>query len=394
MPVPTRQERRFFLFVLVAAAAITFAQLNLAQLLHVRQGKSLVPDIDWRETFVSSASNIDSTNSAPAEKPKRLPHSTNTNKNAVQVRPQNVNGGAFVHMGKTGGSTLSILLKNGCHSFMAHPCRNISTAIETPASRLIQSYYHVPDFGLLPQSNHDFYLVTARDPLDRTVSAFCHEHIRNRDARNETAVGPFLRWKYDEAYACFPTLESFVSHLNGHDSVHFHYPYHKREIHARPCQDFARAAFHGSVKLFNLFYFNYQRIQSFLEQVQLRKNLTIYVARQEKLWDDWKEINNRWLAVETATKTFGLNKSPQPPTENRRNTTDLELLNKLPVTRDLTPAGVESLCQALQSEYKAYFWLLKQARNLHRSSPSDWDFSLIRAKERCGAHLDVDALAA
>jgi hypothetical protein len=65
---------------------------------------------------------------------------------------QRPDGGAFVHMGKTGGSALSILLRNGCHSWMAHPCRNITN--ETIASELIESYYHVPDFGFLRQSQH------------------------------------------------------------------------------------------------------------------------------------------------------------------------------------------------------------------------------------------------
>jgi len=54
---------------------------------------------------------------------------------------QSPEGGAFVHIGKTGGSSLSVLLRNGCHSWMPHPCRNVTR--ETRASELIESYYHV-----------------------------------------------------------------------------------------------------------------------------------------------------------------------------------------------------------------------------------------------------------
>jgi hypothetical protein len=32
----------------------------------------------------------------------------------------------FIHVGKTGGSTISKLLRNGCTSFVAGPCRNIT----------------------------------------------------------------------------------------------------------------------------------------------------------------------------------------------------------------------------------------------------------------------------
>lgn len=106
---------------------------------------------------------------------------------ATKIIPtmQSPNGGAFVHMGKTGGSTLSVLLKNGCHSYVPHPCRNISSSDESIASELVESYYHVPDFGLLQQSKHDFYIITTRDPFDRVVSSFTYEHYLNRVARKE-----------------------------------------------------------------------------------------------------------------------------------------------------------------------------------------------------------------
>lgn len=48
--------------------------------------------------------------------------------------------GAFIHMGKTGGSSLSLLLRNGCHSFMPKPCRTVP--LETIVSRLVGTYYH------------------------------------------------------------------------------------------------------------------------------------------------------------------------------------------------------------------------------------------------------------
>ena len=62
--------------------------------------------------------------------------------------------GAFIHVGKTGGSTLSLLLRNGCHSFVPKPCVNRHTGKlfipknatdETMVSKLT-TYY------LLPQS--------------------------------------------------------------------------------------------------------------------------------------------------------------------------------------------------------------------------------------------------
>lgn len=62
----------------------------------------------------------------------------------VQMRRQpswdSLNDGAFIHMGKTGGSSISLLLRNGCHSFMPKPCRTVP--LETIVSKLVGTYYH------------------------------------------------------------------------------------------------------------------------------------------------------------------------------------------------------------------------------------------------------------
>lgn len=41
----------------------------------------------------------------------------------------------FVHIGKTGGSTISNLLRNGCNSFQSGPCRFVAN--ETRVSKLV-----------------------------------------------------------------------------------------------------------------------------------------------------------------------------------------------------------------------------------------------------------------
>lgn len=275
-----------------------------------------------------------------------------------------------MHMGKTGGSTLSLLLRNGCHSYMAHPCREVDH--ESMASKLIESYYHVPDFGLLRQSHHDFYLITTRDPLDRTISAFVFEHIRNKDARDET-IDEFKRPKYEWAYQCFPTLQSFVDLLGDGDqdpSTQFRYPYSQAMVVADSCTDLARAAFHGRVKIYSHLFFSFQRIGTLIPQINRQ---TLYVTRQEHLWDDWRAVN------EALGQTDGPAYIP-PHQEEVRNTTVLELQDRLPVTRELNERGREMLCRALEEEYQAYFWFLGHAKNL---SPHDISQSIAHAKKNC-----------
>jgi hypothetical protein len=279
---------------------------------------------------------------------------------------QSPHGGAFVHLGKTGGSTISVVLRNGCHSFLPHPCRNVTN--ETIASKLVQSYYHVPDFGLLKQGLHDFYLVSTRDPLDRFVSSFVYEHFANRLARGES-MDPKNIQKLQDAYSCFPTLEAFVSFLDSNEPIQFEYPYPQNTVRNENCQDLARAALYGKVRIYGHLFFGYGRIRSFLMSSS-NQPLTIYVTRQEHLQEDWVAVNRR---LGQASAVLSL-----PHQRNLRNTTLGP--HTMPVSRRLSLRGKRLLCRALTGEYKAYLWFLRQARNL---SPEDVSESIRYSMLQC-----------
>jgi hypothetical protein len=93
--------------------------------------------------------------------------------------------GAFLHIGKTGGSTLSHLLRHGCHSWAPKPCQ--IPANETYISQL-STYYHVPDFKKLNKTAYSFYTISLRDPLERTLSAFTYSHPANQRARGRRRI--------------------------------------------------------------------------------------------------------------------------------------------------------------------------------------------------------------
>lgn len=318
---------------------------------------------------------------SPPQEPQ-YKHVSKSDITAETVKNLSPNGGGFIHIGKTGGSTLSLLLRNGCHSFMKHPCYNISE--ESPASGLIEKYYHVPDFGLLRDSNHDFYVITARDPFDRAVSAFVYDHIRNRDARNET-VDTWQRERYEAAYVCFPTLEVFAAYLKGNSSD-FQYPYHRMEVRPESCRDLARAAFHGRVRIYSHFYFGLEKIRSFIPEAE---NRVFYLIRQERLWEDWVNIN-RILETTYALSSHGSPYDVPPESRgDRRNSTTLELNKLLPVGKNLSSLATQSLCRALETEYMAFFWFLIRATNIDNEQVN---FSLNRAKVLCGRHLDMDEI--
>ncbi|CAB9511645.1 expressed unknown protein [Seminavis robusta] len=281
----------------------------------------------------------------------------------IQMRRQpgyekNTNG-AFIHMGKTGGSTLSLRLRNGCHSYMTKPCRSVP--LETVASRLVGTYYHVPDFGLIPQSKHPFYIMTLRDPFQRSVSAFVYEHLDNVKARGET-ISPLSEEAKTEAKKCFPTLETFVEYI-GDNPDDYDYPYHRSQIVATNCTSLARAVMDAKVRRFNHFFFPFQKIRDF---IPTDNNPIIFATRQEHLWYDWKKIN--FLLGQVGDVVT-------PPDKAR----DLSDVNQ-PVTRDLSELGRHRLCKALQKEYDGYVRILREAINLN---DKDVEESLAEIHQNC-----------
>ena len=57
---------------------------------------------------------------------------------------------------------------------------------ESQLSKLIEHYYHVPDFWRLPTSNHETFLISMRDVFDRSISSLLYQHPLNAQAYNLT----------------------------------------------------------------------------------------------------------------------------------------------------------------------------------------------------------------
>ena len=106
--------------------------------------------------------------------------------------PDNNRRIAFIHIGKSGGSTISVLLRNGCMTAVEGiPCESDrwmkipNQTEETIASKRILFYLHTPH---VEKGNMTEYyqritsvVVVARDPLERLISAFLSRHPRNLD---------------------------------------------------------------------------------------------------------------------------------------------------------------------------------------------------------------------
>jgi len=253
-----------------------------------------------------------------------------------------------VHVGKTGGSTLSGFLANGCHSWVPKPCNVLPN--ETAISKL-STYYHVPDFHMLPKTKHNAYVITVRDVFTRTVSAFLYHHPENLKYYH-VRMNPKMRRQGPIAYKCFPTLESFAGLLQRGNSTDCDYPYTEKDVVIDNCSELACAALHGKVHHFTHLFYSYRHVFERMPLPDAASHRKWYVIRNEHLWDDWFDVNERLGDPSDGPR--------DPPTYTARNVTGL----KLPVTREISDARRDQLCKAVETEYEAYFSILKLADNV------------------------------
>ena len=148
----------------------------------------------------------------------------------------------FVHVGKTGGSSLSLLLRNGCHSVRRkkdEPCRVVPN--ETLISKLVEDYYHTVDFHLMKRSLHKTFLITIRDVYDRAVSSFLYLHPKNtefffgKDELNKRKTRASQRT--GQAYDCLATLDVFGALLKHGNSSECGYGETRFSPYEKPAKD-------------------------------------------------------------------------------------------------------------------------------------------------------------
>ena len=299
--------------------------------------------------------------------------------------------GAVIHIGKTGGSSLTHILEHSCHSFIRKPCPGFQEKTKrTSVLSKTATYVHVPDFRLLNQTksgytNFFFYTVTSRDPFQRAPSAYTFEHPRNSPK--------FKRNK--RVYSCFPTLERMTELLGDNPT-----DYHNEEnpdsdtrassIPPDKCANLTRAVLDGQHELPDHFYFGYRKV---LEEFSLQYRqgmdvggvnetrsvpgalddakerntippLVILTIRNEHLWDDYVGVHY-WLSGTSPNETRRQTDAPYVPfsTERKQET--------FVVDKSISSLGRTRLCRALQSEYEAYLELLRRSINLSQEEKNE-----------------------
>ena len=345
--------------------------------------------------------------------------------------PNELTLGAFIHIGKTGGSTLSATqLHYDCHSFAMDRCKDKVIANETYISKLT-TYYHTPAFhdqgkdGLFSKNGngtkHEFYLLTARDPYDRTISSYLYQHPYNQKARE-----PHRTARYYAYYRCAPTLEKFALLLLG---------YYNNNNNNNNNNSIFNTTTNNSIEISNekfctdMFHYNSRRSKKIPEHLKMDitfvvRNLfryhpndsikvkattntstnykqllyddrndndndndndnnwndkTILVVRTEHLNDDWISAN-RYLGQDDPAISV--------PTVKFRDSSKVK--QSISDGSELSNEGRKSICIYLREEYDVYFGVLRKAGNVNARDLAE---SLSTARKNCGSWLDFDSIA-
>lgn len=364
-----------------------------------------------KKSFTSSTNNMTAAEKNENSNEGLLLSSTFTSFTPLQIQARKLLGnesrpqppeptlGAFIHIGKAGGSTLTSLLRNGCHGKIPKPCNSqLSDKNETAISKLT-TYYHTPDFiqnpkyGLFSRNRpqYGFYVFLLRDPFDRTISSYLFSHPDNAPIigffdykrsgsyvndlsklGSEMAVREYYLQKHFQPnsesvmmYQCFPTLDQFAMLLENPDDF-VGGPW-KRRVAEKKCSDVAKMALltnHAKIAIEHMC-FSYSYVTS-----QIGKGLTNKTILGVRM----KHMNQDWIL---ANEYLGQNKNEvEVPVEIKRNS---KVMN-LTVSKYLSDEGRRRLCLALRSEYIAYLKLLNAAVNL---SDDDKAQSKMESREKC-----------
>lgn len=324
-------------------------------------------------------------------------------KNDTRPVPPQLTLGGFVHVGKTGGSTISTILRNGCNEIAPKPCRpeRVQEQNETAISKLT-TYYHDFKRGarerkqsiFMKPTLHDFYLFTVRDPVDRLISSYLYTHPANKEAAqfsyfketplynqkmkeldgSEAAVREFyLREIFkrsvsekanEHIYKCFPTLNEYAALLGDPDE--FIEGNWKRFVSEGGCDNVAKLTVHNKVDEAMMHHLSNLSFITWNLGIGL-VNKTIMVVRTEYLNKDWIAANT-YLGQPKDTI--------QIPYAKLKDSSKVEQ----PVKNILTRDNRKKLCFALKKEYNVHLSLIGQSVNL---SPNAKAASLQAARESC-----------
>ena len=302
---------------------------------------------------------------------------------------------AFIHIGKTGGSTISMNLARGCREENMRHCRETfqskfcsgQVCYQTATSRRVERYFHMEDIPPDKLSRFTSIVTVVRNPITRFMSAFAYEHPDNAIVTNVTIDTQSI-----QKYSCFPSLHYLLRAGMGHAEIPWNMAYMRYERSKQlrgivlkqndeqsfkyNCTEMALVAFghYHNVSLWQSHMsWNYRQ---YYQSMPIDKELI--VMRDKHLYNDWVKINDLLSGDDISNL---LNEAPPPPfKENVRNVSSN--YHKKEKWTAQTPEEQQWLCWLLSDEISKYIMILSRAINLN---DDDLLEALVDVNEKCAS---------
>jgi len=252
---------------------------------------------------------------------------------------------AFVHIGKSAGTTAGQMMRNACYRATGE-CIVKTIRDETEISLQTEDYYHCRKPDVRKSSS---FIVAIRDPIDRAVSWFLYAHPKNK-------MLPHVNEYSEKLYQCYDQINDLttvgLSPTNG-----------KTTAVENECKKFAKECIGGKLDNHVCPHMS-MNYKFYTEDLLKEENKEIFVLRTEAFWEDWQKINTM-LGGGNVKKIKDITHSK----------------NQQPVTsRDMSKDGLRNLCRVLCTEIQHYTQLIKRSVNL---DPPEKARSLARIWEKC-----------
>jgi len=374
-------KRRVWVLLLVALVPLYFASMQFQLLLNIAYWEER-SNITRNELasfaaplpFLSSSNQLDDLlstyNLSTALLHRSYPNLTVPNAN------QSI---AFIHIGKTGGSTIAMNLARGCRqNNMKLCCKTFQSKFcsgkkcyQTATSRRVERYFHMQDIPPDKLSRFTTIVTVVRNPITRFMSAFAYEHPDNALVTNVTIDTQSI-----QKYSCFPSLRYLIRAGMGHAEIPWNMAYMRNERSKQQrgivmkqndehlirynCTEMALVAFghYYNVSLWQSHMsWNYRR---YYQSMPIDKELI--VMRDKHLYSDWVKVNELLSGDDAAG--YSSNEAPPPPfKENVRNVSSNYHTKEKWTTH--TPEEQQWLCSLLYDEIRKYIMILSRAINLN-----------------------------
>merc|ERR1712176_281068 len=215
----------------------------------------------------------------------------------------------YLHVGKTGGTTLDKIFRSNCEYYQGGRkrkiCFNELPQHESVLSHLTKYTVHVRwNQKLINYADNvaTSYLFTVRNPIDRAISAFNMDNLNNMDqAKNMPKTEPIMYLKNIFYTQCFPTIEDLASVLS--DQVNYgktksfearNITYYSKGFvkkFGKNCNELGRNTLDGAghvVQNVHLHHnYEFYAKHSFMRHPEKE----VLVIRTERMWEDAANLN-------------------------------------------------------------------------------------------------------